>query len=785
MGGPGNPAVKELADSIPDAYFALDHDLRYTCWNRAAERLTGIPADVAIGKKIVELFRDSRERGAVLRLCREVLEKRTPKTIVTSHGLGGRKGLYEIYAHPSSAGLSVFVRDVSERQRGEVALRRSEARHRALFHDTLEAMCVTHHGRIVDVNKAWLGLHGYSDRDEVIGKDIIEFVADEDKEQLRTRRGKTFEDGKIRAHEIRDRRRDGSPVLVEVQSSTLYEGSDPLVLSIVRDITERKAIERRLLASEEKFRTMMEHTYDWEYWIGLDQQILYMTQSCQRIVGYEPDEFYREPGLVERLVHPEDAKAFRDHCASHCSMDMPDYAVSEVTFRIITKGGDERWIEHLCRPVFGEDAAFLGYRVSNRDVTRRRKAELALESSQAALMRSEADYRALAQNLPGIVYRLSLGDPPAAQFFNDQLIHVTGYTWDELRPGRLCLLESLIAEEDRAAVLAEIQKAVTAHEAFRVEYRIRRKDGTLRYVTGRGNPIYDEAGHPVAIDGLLFDSTEQRLLQDAAREHQERTAQASRMIALGTLVSGVAHEINNPNNFITLNLPLLKTFNEGLKPIIDEYYREHGDFPVGGLLYSEVRESIPKLLAGIEEGARRIRIIVKELRDFARPGSPAHDQPVDMGTIVRSAVNLLWNSIQKSTTHFVEQHEERLPKVMGNAQRLEQVVINLIQNACDALTSREQGITIRTTSDRQARTVMVVVRDEGAGMKAEDLERLGRPFFTTKRDRGGMGLGVSISQRILKEHNGELRYSSELGRGTVATLILSALPETPLTDRQP
>jgi signal transduction histidine kinase len=257
--------------------------------------------------------------------------------------------------------------------------------------------------------------------------------------------------------------------------------------------------------------------------------------------------------------------------------------------------------------------------------------------------------------------------------------------------------------------------------------------------------------------------------------------QAGKMVALGTLVSSVAHEINNPNNFIMLNTPLLSEAWEGAMPIVDEYYERNGDFIIGGMKYTEIRENIPALFSGIWDGSKRIKQIVEDLRNFVRRDTADMSQSVDVNAVLKSAVTLLSNMIMKSTNHFSIEYGKNLPILRGNFQRFEQVMINLIQNACQALSDTRRGIFTSTSYDEKRRSIVVKVEDQGTGMGPEILSHITDPFYTTKSDSGCVGLGLSISSRIVKEHGGTLTFASEPGKGTKAEIVLPLYPPTQKT----
>lgn len=271
---------------------------------------------------------------------------------------------------------------------------------------------------------------------------------------------------------------------------------------------------------------------------------------------------------------------------------------------------------------------------------------------------------------------------------------------------------------------------------------------------------------------LSTEIAERKRAEENLREHQEQLIQADKMTALGILVSGVAHEINNPNGLILINLPILMEVFQDMEPILEEHCRHHGDFFLGGLPYSRMREEVPQMFSVVFEGSRRIKRIVEDLKDFARRDDSGFTEAVDLNAVVQIAIRLVDHLIKKSTNHFRVEYAVRLPMLQGNAQRLEQVAVNLLLNACQALPDPERKLLVKTLHDRKAGTVVLEVHDEGVGIAPENLPHLLDPFYTTRREAGGTGLGLSLSAAIVKEHLGTLTFSSTPGEGTSVSLTL-------------
>ena len=271
---------------------------------------------------------------------------------------------------------------------------------------------------------------------------------------------------------------------------------------------------------------------------------------------------------------------------------------------------------------------------------------------------------------------------------------------------------------------------------------------------------------------LALEVTERKRALEELRRHQDKLIQADKMASLGILVAGVAHEINNPNGLILLNMPILREVYQDAEEVLEDRYHQQGDFTLGGLPYSRMRNEVPHLLEEMQEGANRIKRIVEELKDFARQDTSAATEPVDLNAVVQTAVRLVDSTIRSSTSNFSAHYAPDLPIITGNAQRIEQVAVNLILNACQSLPDMDHKISLSTSYEQAAGNVVLKLSDEGSGIAPEHIQHLTDPFFTTKRETGGTGLGLSVSASIVKEHDGSLEFDSNLGAGTTVTLKL-------------
>ena len=516
---------------------------------------------------------------------------------------------------------------------------------------------------------------------------------------------------------------------------------------------ERAAVPR---VTRERYLDILHGIEEGYYEVDLAGNMTFFNDSMCRIVGYQRDELM---GMNNRRYMSQDtAKKVYQTFNEVYRTGKPKKAFE---WELIRKDGTKRFVEVSVSLRVDAKGIPNGFYGIARDISERKQAEQALQAS-------EEKYRSILQSIEEGYYEVDLTGN--FTFFNNFLVKSLGYTREEL-----------MGLNNRQYMSPETAKLVfeTFNEVYRTgnpkrdfQWDLINKDGTRRFAEVSVSLMRNETGEPKGFYGIARDVTERKQAEEQLRHHEQQMMQASKMVALGTLVSSVAHEINNPNNFIMLNAPLLLEAWESSKPILEEYYEKNGDFIIGGLKYTEMREMIPVLFSGILDGSRRIKEIVEDLRDFVRRDASDMTQSVDLNAVIKSAITLLSNMIMKSTQKFSIEYTSDLPRLKGNFQRFEQVIINLIQNACQALPDSQRGISVSTSYDEKKRSILISIQDEGMGIPPKALPHIMEPFFTTKRDSGGLGLGLSISSRIVKEHGGTLTFTSQPGKGTTAEIIL-------------
>ncbi len=513
----------------------------------------------------------------------------------------------------------------------------------------------------------------------------------------------------------------------------------------------RKSDERRNMALE----ASSEGTWDYNFRINE----YFLGPRWYTILGYAPYELPQSFDTLKRLIHPDDYLRVKRDAMDRLKIE----DAFAVEFRMKTKNGDWRWI--LARgKVFERDENGAPMRVvgTNADITEKKTAEAEILRTNLELdqiFNSTSDGMCLVNGDYAIV-RINRA---MLTLFDWDMAEVLGKNFFNLFSGVRFNFVGPFGKD-----------AVSRVDRIEHDFTARRGDGTKLYLVLTSTPLINVRDE---IEGMLFnirDVTRRVTAEEEARVKEKQLIQADKMKSLGILVSGMAHEISNPNNFIMLNVPLLAKSWQDIEAILEAHYETAGDFPLANIPYSEMRRHIPELLGGIQEGANRIKKIISSLKDYARGGTADLTEDVDLNKVIREALLLLENQTKKSTRRLAVTCAPDLPLIKGSFHQAEQVMINLIQNACQALTHKDQAVRIATSHDPDDKMVIVTVADEGRGIPEEDLDRLFDPFFTTKSAAGGCGLGLSICAGIVKEHGGNIAFTSAPGKGACATLRFPA-----------
>ncbi|MDH3237366.1 MAG: PAS domain S-box protein [Deltaproteobacteria bacterium] len=549
-----------------------------------------------------------------------------------------------------------------------------------------------------------------------------------------------------------NRRRNGelyweSAGLTPIRSA---EGNVTNFLWVARDITEQRLADEALKESQERYQSLVEKIHDLVFEFDQDTAHTYVSPRVRDVLGYEPEEILGKTpfDLMPKFERERVAELVAPIIAGRRSFEH---------LETILRHKDGRYLVFTSSgvPFYAPDGSFRGWRGVARDISK-------LKRDEEALRQSEERFRQIFEQKEEPVFIFRAGSTEVLDA-NPAATSLYGYSLEEIKEGGLSLF---VSPGEQFRLEQEIRGISPSAPLSVEEARHVRKDRTPIIVSLRGQSIQLQEGQ---VSYCTFrDITARVRAEEEARTRQAQLIHANRMTSLGTMVSGVAHEINNPNNLIMFNAPMIQAAWADADRVLASYFRESGEFSLGGLSYSEMRLVVPKLITGMTESSGRIRAIVEKLKNFARRDKEKLDCKIYLNEVVRAAVSILNHEIARGCRNFRLDLAENLPMVKGCAQQLEQVMVNLLMNSLQALPDRTKGIRVTTSVREETGMVEVRVIDEGVGISPELMSRLSEPFFSTKLDSGGLGLGLSISSSIVLEHNGSLDFTSEVGKGTTA-----------------
>lgn len=542
-------------------------------------------------------------------------------------------------------------------------------------------------------------------------------------------------------------------------------GMSILVFFLAANIRHRRDTEFKLRKAEEKYSSIFRNATMGIFQSTITGRFIEVSPSMAEMLRYKDSEQLKRQVTDERrqlYARLGDRHRFVDALTHHRT-------VKGFETQFICKDRSLIWVSISGRMVSGGSNAEPYLEVFCLDITEKKKAENAL--------RRERDIfsRVMETNPVGIVLltrdqKISFANSRAEQILDlkKSMANTNRYQ----KPAwKLADLQGNLLPKNATPVAKVMETGQTVRDARVKVYWL---CGTSLILSLNIAPIFDEKHHITEMVIAFEDITDKVKAERNEALRKEQLVLADRMISLGILTSGVAHEINNPNTFILGNAQLFADAWAQAHIILDQYAEVHGEFQIGGIPYSKFSAKLPLLCERIIEGSRRIKRIVQELRAYSGQGNAISCETLDFNEVIRSARILLANMIKKSTNHFEENLGKDLPPIKGNFQRLEQVVINIVQNACHALSDQSHGIVIKTFYDEETGLIVFTCTDEGIGIPDEHIRHITDPFFTTKRESGGIGLGLSISSNIIREHGGTLSFDTRRGAGTTVTLALPA-----------
>ncbi len=485
--------------------------------------------------------------------------------------------------------------------------------------------------------------------------------------------------------------------------------------------------------SIERFRQWAQTSSDMICRHAPDGTFIYVSPASRTILGYDPDELIGH--FPYEFFHPDDVDRIRQ---SHQRVLGTDHTEA-IAYRFRRKDGHYQWVESTSLGITDGTGSVVEIHTATRDIEQRRRQEEALRRIQSAIdqVHDSVVITSPQLDLPG----------PQIVYVNPAFCRLSGYRAEEVIGKTPRILQG--PRTDRA-VLDRLKATLLAGKVFHGATVNYRKDGSEFLVEWQVSPVRDGQGRIINFVSIQRDITEKVRQQERARQREAELAHVARLSTMGEMASGLAHELNQP-------LAAVMSFTQGCLRRM-----QSGDWS---------REQLMGAMQQAVDQATRAGEIIRRLRQFIHKRGPKV-APTHIDELIDDAAALLGHDLRREQVRLVVEPCPDLPPVCVDAIQIEQVILNLMRNAAEAMrdnAGRPRVLTVRTSLP-DADTLRIDLIDTGPAMAATTLPRLFEPFFTTKPD--GMGLGLSISQSIVQSHGGRISAAANADGGMTFTITL-------------
>ena len=754
-----------IVESSDDAIISKTLEGVVTSWNRGAQRIFGYSAEEVVGQHISLLMPPERVEDMRRILERVRRGERVDHYETKRRTKDGRIIDVSLTVSPvrdadgNIIGASKVARDITEQKRA--AVEGKEAEFRNVLESAPDAIVITSdQGRIVRLNRQAEAIFGYT-REELLGEPVEILMPERFRERHPKHRAAYSPKSRPRPMgtglELYGRRKNGGEFPVDITLSPMEITDGFLIISVIRDITDRRRTEEQLV----KLSRAVEQSANLVIIADTQGRIEYVNPNFTRVTGYTPDEVI---GQNPRILKSEKTSLEEFRRLWETITSGREWRGE---FLNKMKNGELCWASASISPIRNHQGVITHFVAIEEDISELKRAE-------EALCASERRYRQLTEaTLDAIVVADERG---VISLFNAAAQRTFGYSEQEVLGQPLTILMPPEYHEAHQRGLRHYLETREARVVGRtIELRGRRKDGEVFPLELSLSAV--ELPEEIYFLGAIRDLTERQRLQ-------ARIVQAEKLASLGLMSAGVAHEINNPLAYVANNLAVLERDIRGLTALVAAYEAAQAilesarpDLAAQVAQLAEeidlpyVKEHIEQIVSSTRQGVKRVADIVQNLRGFARLDQVAVGW-VNLHDAITSSLEMIRGRLGRCHI-VVEQQFGDLPLVMCAPAQINQVFLNLLVNALQAIEATSKGggrIEIRTRAAGDE--VIVEVADDGRGIPAELLPLIFDPFFTTKAVGEGTGLGLSISHGIVSDHGGRIEVENTPGQGSRFRVIL-------------
>lgn len=631
--------------------------------------------------------------------------------------------------------------DIEDVKRSQESLRTAEERTRLIIDTALEAVITMDaQGTITSWNKQAEVIFGW-DSNDAVGQRMSHLIIPEQQQaahECGLRHFLATGDGPIlrRRVEFTAVRRGGMEFPVELQVTPMRLGQEWAFSAFIRDITDAKVAEETLRKSELKFRQIVDSIPGLVCTMSPAGEIEQLNQQLLEYFGKTPAEL-KSWKMID-AVHPDDRRRVLTAFTHSIATGTP----YEIEHRCRRADGVYRWFQVRALAMRDANGMVTGWYMLLTDIEDRKRAEDELRRSEAFLAQGQR------LNLTG-TFSWCLDTNEIT--FSEQLYHIF-----ELVPDAPVTLEKIrgrVHPEDIPLLVEKIDLARRGIKDLDYEIRLRMPDGSIKYLRTNAFGMRDRDGR-LEYMGAIQDVTERRLAEEALGKLRLELAHMARVTSLGALTASIAHEVNQPLSGIVTNANTCVRMLSANPPNID------------GALETARRT--------IRDGNRASEVIARLRALFSKKETANED--LDLNEAAREVISLTLSELQRNRVILRQELADDLPPVRGDRVQLQQVILNLLRNASDAMSNvedRPRNLVIKTARDED-NCVRLAVQDAGVGVDSQSLGKLFDPFYSTKS--AGMGMGLSVSRTIIESHHGRLWATPNEGPGAIFSFSVPLKP---------
>ncbi len=750
----------------------LDEQGRVTIFNDAFERMSGRTQEEMLGSPLDILFPDTRRAQALKRL--EHAQSKGRDLYAEEGAIRHRDGtLYvgmwnssNIYSDTGTELIATIVHgdDVTERRKAEEALRESEERYRTVVENQAELICrYTPDWQLTFVNEAYCRFAGKT-RGELLGKSFMPYIPEEQRRGVEQFHETLIDpehqpENQVVRHEHQVISGQGVLRWQQWVNRAIFDDKGALVeyQSVGRDITELREAEEALQGSEEQYRVLFEGSPDAILIGDIDTGIVIAANpAASQLLMMPRDEII---GIDHLEIYPEYLREKVQAGFNRSTHESGKHVVERIVLR---RDGTEVPVEILSQTITlrGKDVIQGIF----RDITGRKKAEEKLRENEERF-RKIFEGGALGMAFLNLEYKF--------ERVNATLCAMLGYEETELTELTFADITHPDTVEQDLQKMAQLLQGQIPY--YKTEKRYIRKDGAVIWGSVTDSIVYDENEKPLYFIAMIEDITDRKSAEEAKEQLEVQLLHAQKMEALGTLVAGVAHEINNPVNKILFDVPLLQKVWTDVIPVLAEQGKREPTRKYGGLTYDFLRENLPQLISDMELAANRVVKKVNNLKSFTKQSSITDKAEMEINTAVQNAIRLIGTTLQKANITLELNLAKKSPEIEGNLQSIEQIIMNIAINAIHAIDHDKGRISISTGLQKRNGNAFITITDNGAGVDPSIIGKLFDPFVTTRQTEGGTGLGLPITYNLVEAHGGDITFTSKEGTGTTFTVTFPVL----------